>query len=156
MECKLLQSKKQRKNKKLNLNVKSYVNVCVCVRACVCSYMWVKMTSSICMCVGVRACVCVQRKILLTALCESFVILLVSPQSTTVFIAPGLQDAHSRSQVAQAQTELNITTDHEMPRSPRTESSRGTAMTGSKRTSSQVQSQRNATTWTWSVLPSRG
>ena len=93
-----------KEKQEVELEYKSYVNVCVCVRACVCSYMWVKMTSSICMCVGVRACVCVQRKVLLTSLCESFVILLVSPQSTTVFIAPGLQDAHSRSQVAQAQS----------------------------------------------------
>ena len=137
----------------LELEYKSYVNVCVCVRACVCSYMCVKMTSSICVCVCRCACVraCAEKS--LTSLCESFVILLVSPQRTTVLIAPGLQDAHVQSLPGSSSSELKITTDHEMPR---TSSSRGTAMTGSKRTSSQIQSQRNATTWTWSVLPSRG
>ena len=95
-----------KEKQEVELEYKSYVNVCVCVRACVCSYNVCQndiLHMYVCVCVGVRACVCVQR-VLLTSLCESFVILLVSPQRTTVFIAPGLQDAHSRSQVAQAQS----------------------------------------------------
>ena len=75
--------------------------MCACVRVFI--YVGQNDILHMYVCVGVRACVCVCReKILLNSLCESFVILLVSPQSTTVFIAPGLQDAHSRSQVAQA------------------------------------------------------
>ena len=100
---------KSKRKKEVEREYKNYVNVCVRVRACVCSYMCVKNDIlHVCVCVCAHACVCVcacvrvcvQRKVLLTSLCQNFVILLTSPQRTTVLIAPGLQDGHSRSQVA--------------------------------------------------------
>ena len=74
---------KAKEKQEVEIEYKNYVNVCgtcACVRAII--YVW--QNDILHMCVGVRACVCVHRKVLLTSLCESFVILLVSPQRTTV------------------------------------------------------------------------